>query len=350
MAFSYPHTPILSKIKIGDVTYYLKDADARAILDSAVSVIDNSSNLATASAVKAYVDSAISSVPDFDAVVSTTAANTPYGVQWEDDGGNLITGTLQASADTFHKIYLVKQLGATGTYVEWMTIRTLTGDANNLVGQAEVGTAEATGENYTYSWEQIGSTAINLSGYVQEVKYENKTLSQEYNSVWYSVHTFGDLADKNNASTTLTDYATSVNGVSYTPAGDVTVTSVSVTPATSSVAVVTNSGTAYTLSGGELSKSADTTSTFATAGVTATVGTGADSETLIISTATTASAITSAGSISYTAPTLSGSLPTFSTATVVTGITGATASATFSGSASTITPTLSTSNKTITVS
>jgi len=204
--------------------------------------------------------------------------------------------------------------------------------------------------NYTYSWEQIGSTAINLSGYVQEIKYENKTLKQEYNNTWYSVHTFGDLADKNSASQTLTDYATGIDGASYTPAGDVTVTSVSVTPATSSVAVVTNSGTAYTLTGGELSKSADTTGTFATAGVTASVGTGAESETLILSTASTASAVTSAGSISYTAPTLSGSLPTFSTATVVTGITGATASATFSGTSATITPTLSTSNKTITVS
>ena len=331
MAFSYPHTPVLSKVKVGDVTYYLKDADARAILDSAVSVIDSSSNLATSGAVKDYVDSAISAIPEFDAVVSTSAETTPEGVEWEHEG-TTITGTLPASADTFHKIYLVPQTGATGTYVEYMTLHS------------------GTEGSYTYSWEQIGSTAINLSGYVQEVSYENKTLKQEYNNTWYNVHTFGDLADKNTASATVTDYATGVNGVSYTPAGEVTVTSVSVTPATSSVATVTSAGTSYTLTGGEMSKSADTTGTFATAGVTASVGTGAESETLIFSTATTASAVTSAGSIQYTAPTLSGALPTFSTATVVTGITGATASATFSGSASTITPTLSTSSKTITVS
>lgn len=331
MAFSYPNTPVLSKVKIGDVTYFLKDADARAILDGAVSVIDSSSNLATSGAVKDYVDSMIESIPHFDAIVSTDAASTPLGVQWDDDG-TTITGTLQPSEETCAKIYLVPQTGATGSYVEWITIRNSQSDPA------------------TYSWEQVGSTAVELSGYVQAVKYENRTLSQQYDDTWFSVHTFGTLADKNNASQTLTDYATGINGASYTPAGDVTVTSVSVTPATSSVAVVTNSGTAYTLTGGEMSKAADSTGTFATAGVTASVGTGTESETLILSVATTASAVTSAGSITYTAPTLSGSLPTFSTATVVTGITGATASATFSGSASTITPTLSTSNKTITVS
>jgi len=284
----------------------------------------------------------MAAIPEFDAVVSTNAANTPYGVQW-DDNGTIITGTLVASSDTFHKIYLVPQTGATGTYVEWMTIRT----GSAVVDEAIVGETEL---SYTYSWEQIGSTAINLSGYVQEIKYENKTLKQEYNSVWYSVHTFGDLADKDSASTTLTDYATGINGVSYTPAGSVTVNSVSITPATSNVAVVTSAGTGYSLSGGSVTQAAATTSAFAVAGVTAEVGTGADSETLILSVATTASAVTATGTLTYTAPTLTGALPTFSTAEVMTGITAATGTATFSGSASTITPTLSTSTKNISVS
>lgn len=49
----------------------------------------------------------------------------------------------------------------------------------------------------------------------------------------------------------------------------------------------------YSLSGG-------TTGTFALEGVTAAVGTGDDAEVLIITTASTGSAVTSAGTISHT--------------------------------------------------
>ena len=33
MAQTYTNTPVLSKVKIGEQTYWLKDADVRAILD-----------------------------------------------------------------------------------------------------------------------------------------------------------------------------------------------------------------------------------------------------------------------------------------------------------------------------
>ena len=41
----------------------------------------------------------ISALNSFDYLISTNAATTPYGVQWDDDG-TTITGTLVASADT----------------------------------------------------------------------------------------------------------------------------------------------------------------------------------------------------------------------------------------------------------
>ena len=34
MAFTYTNAPVLSKVKIGEQYYYLKDADVRAILDA----------------------------------------------------------------------------------------------------------------------------------------------------------------------------------------------------------------------------------------------------------------------------------------------------------------------------
>ena len=124
----------------------------------------------------------------------------------------------------------------------------------------------------------------------------------------------------------------------YTPAGDVTVTSVTVTPSTGNVATVTDAGTAYQLSAGSMSQGADTTGTFATEGVVVSIGQdnsgsgGADeSETLIINAASTSSAVTASGTVTYSDPTLSGSLPTFGTESVVTGIASASAQASFSG-------------------
>ena len=39
MAQTYTHTPVLSKVKLGNTTYYMKDADVRAILDTFGNVV-----------------------------------------------------------------------------------------------------------------------------------------------------------------------------------------------------------------------------------------------------------------------------------------------------------------------
>ena len=381
MAFSYPNTPVLSKVQIGGQTYYLKDADARAILDAAITAWDytDPTALTTAGAVKQYVDSQIETIPEFDAVVSTNAATTPEGVTW-DDHGTTITGTLEASDATFHKIYLVPSDKAqAGTYVEYITLRT------------------GSSPNYTYSWEQVGSTDIDLKDYLKDtatvagVAFGNDQAITVAELEASTALNLKALAHKDSASTTLNDYATGITGASYTPAGDVSVqlsqtstgatitstaytpegtvgltqttnttvtydkvnssvaitaqaagggeatytpsgsvevTTVTVTPATGTAATVTSAGTAYELSGGSVTHAADTTSSFATAGVIASVG---ENETLILSSATTTNAVTAVGAITYTSPTLNGALPTFGTQNVVTGITSATATATFTG-------------------
>ena len=59
---------------------------------------------------------------------------------------------------------------------------------------------------------------------------------------------------------------------------------------------------------------------------------GADeSETLIFTAAATSNAVTASGTVTYTDPQLSGSLPTFGSQSVVSGITSAEAQASFSG-------------------
>ena len=124
----------------------------------------------------------------------------------------------------------------------------------------------------------------------------------------------------------------------YTPAGEVTVTSVTVTPSNVSVATVTDAGTAYQLTAGSMSQGTDTTSAFATEGVVVSIGQdnsgsgGAnESETLIITAAGTSNAVTASGTVTYVDPVLSGSLPTFGSQSVVSGITSASAEASFSG-------------------
>lgn len=67
MTYTYANTPVLSKIKIGDNYYYMKDADVRAILDTFNNAIvtgtiaenasdGNTTDLVTLGVVKDYVN------------------------------------------------------------------------------------------------------------------------------------------------------------------------------------------------------------------------------------------------------------------------------------------------------
>lgn len=202
-----------------------------------------------------------------------------------------------ASKSTLGKIYFVPHTHTTGdSYDEYLT----------LVG----GTTEAP----TYSWEKIGSTDIDLSGYA-----------------------------KNNHTHTVTSNVT-VETKKITPAGSVTLPGFTstVTPTTdANAAKVTDAGTAYSMTDGAVSQAADSKSAFATEGLKASYN-EAD-ETLAFTAAGTSDAVTASGAVSYTKPELSGSLPTFSTITVMTGATVATtadAAATFAGTEVDVTPTL----------
>lgn len=93
---------------------------------------------------------ALETLPTFDTVVSTNAATTPDGVTWGD-----VTGTLEASNDTMHKIYLVpasRSGQSVNTYAEYITVHN---------GNA-------------YTWEKVGDTATDLTGYVQTITVNGK--------------------------------------------------------------------------------------------------------------------------------------------------------------------------------
>lgn len=154
----------------------------------------------------------IAAINNWEYMVCTNAADTPYGVTWDDEG-TTITGTLVAADSTMYIIYLVPAQSGTGNiYAEYITIRT------------------GTDPSYTYSWEMMGSTQLpDMSQYMK-------------NKIGHEGGTAGDLAYKDTASgsgtvtvpktfTTTTTTATTDSqsiSVSGTPTGTVSTREVTV--------------------------------------------------------------------------------------------------------------------------
>ncbi len=349
MAQTYTHTPVLSKVKLGNTTYYLKDADVRAILDTfgsivtydkATTIADGGTGIPNADQVYDFVINQVASVGkalNLIAATDHTAVTEPAIGDFvvEDDG-----------KEWLYDGHEWRQVGDEASYV--VKTRTIAGvDLQDNITVAELQQAL---ELKSLAFKDNGSVAITTVDSINSFS-TGKAGSYNVSSTPVAVPATYDALDVTPAgSVTITagtaaaasyDKTTSVSiataapaegqSATYTPAGSVSVTNVTVTPSTGNVATVTNAGTAYQLTAGSVSQAADTTGTFATEGYVATVGTGDDAETLILTAASTSSAVTASGAVTYTDPTLSGALPTFGTQSVVTGISGASASASFSG-------------------
>lgn len=388
----------LSIFNVGGVDYNLKDAAATAKLKTllgeqtvqelgaaawkAVAANISGEGLVDASVVKAYVDSQVGQIHNFDVVIDAdgTAASGP---------------SVTASADTMYKIYLVPSAdAAAGGYIEYITIRSGAEGA------------------YTYAWEAIGNTKVSLSGYVP-TSTTIATIKLDHNITVDELQTaLGLKAFAYAAKGTATVAAKTVNGVkatgtstgsltgamaytateidstgkvtatgsvtgtaisggsiavtlkdaeaataatvtatAYKPAGTVETTftaaaedavgavsfggtiskpTASVTPSTATVQEMKDAGTAYSITEGAVEKAADTKSAFATEGVVASVDEA--SETLTFTAAGTSQAVTASGAVDYTAPVLSGKLPTFgASAALMTGATVDVSQPTFTG-------------------
>lgn len=419
-------TKVLSKVKIGDTYYQLKDSTLKAIIEGFTKEIvegkigditANDESFVYAKNIKSYVDNLVAA-----GLVIIPVDELPT-----------------ASKDTLGKLYLVPHSHEETSDIkdEYITY--------NKGTEAEP----------SYEWEKIGNTDIDLSKYITDVSYSNKILSQTKNGVSSTIHTFGAMADANTAKGTLStvdsasfDYTPSgtvnitlkdsttatsitssgifipsgsINGSaisggsiavtlgeettetgkatvsygSYTPAGTVSTPTITVTPTTANVNVVSANGTlpSFTagiftpnvptkidtkkFSGGSMTTGAVTfptltaasvatkpTATFAKQGLIASVGAAEtdDEETLILSEASTGSAVTdvtiNGGSLnggSYTAPVLTpaslaegfytegkaasktddtfkaGALPTLAEKAVMTGATASSGGISFTG-------------------
>lgn len=138
---------LLSKIQIGGKTYEVKDVIARQNIGTlsqgldkvagdlaALSYVKATGQFADDAAIKSYVDAQVGAINKFDVHVMAAGEVRP-----------------EASAETMYILYLEPNTdAASGSYIEYITIRS-----------GEEGA-------YTYAWEQIGSTEMDVTGFVTE--------------------------------------------------------------------------------------------------------------------------------------------------------------------------------------
>ena len=367
MAYTYEHTPVLARIKIGETYSYLKDADARAILDtyndnittgtllSTNDFTEGGSKIPTEGAVKSYVDEQVGALVGFDAIV--------------------VEELPTASDKTQHKIYLVP----------------VDPDEPNGIKNEYITVKSGTEDNYTYSWEEVGSTNIDLSDYLtknskvagvafgddkeittnelstaldlQELSHLKKSdLSVPYNLTYPMLDitpsgtinanfessmasivsngrvlipggtATGNFTPEGNVSATKSE-----NGA-FTVGGSVNIESLSVNLNKQEfLSGVSQEGVTPSFTEGVFTPASlayNQSDAFAKAGVTVEMGTGEDSETLIFTTSETgtASVISAFDGGSKTADTfVAGSMPVFAAAQAAVGVESATGTASFSG-------------------
>jgi len=373
MAQTYTHTPTLSKIKLGATTYYMKDADVRAILDTfgdivtenkATKIDDGATGIPNADQVYDFVVQQITEVgkalnliaaTDHTQVVEPRIGDFVVesdGSEWVYDGNKTDDkdGWREVGTET---AYVKKNFTIAGvdmqdniTVAELQQALQLHSLAYLDGGSVTISTADgidsfSTGAAGEYS---VTSTAVSVPA-----TYSALDVTPA-GSVEITAGTAAAASyDKTTGVTMATAAPADGQSATYTPAGTVTVTNVTVTPSNVSVAKVTDTGTAYQLSEGSIAQATDTKSQFAVEGVVATID-GEDAEMLVLTNATKADAVTAAGAVTYTAPTLTGALPTFGTESVVSGISSASATASFAGTGVMInaTPTYTASDATVT--
>lgn len=369
MAQTYANNDnVLSKVKFGNVTYYMKDAAVRAILDTfgnatlenvATSIADGGTGLVTSDQVYDFVNRQIGAVGDIlnlrsesdhttvespaagDFVVEADGSEWLYdGTAWRVVGSENayvlktfeIAGLDMADNITKAELQQALELGALA-YLDSGSVKVTTIDSMSKFSTGAAGeysvVASSVSVPATYSALDVtpaGSVTVE-AGIAAAASYDKTT------SVAISA-------------------AAPIEGTSvanYTPAGTVTVSNVTVTPSNVSVATVTDAGTAYQLQAGSMTQAADTKSAFATAGVTVSVDEN-DAEMLVFTDAATAQAVTASGTVTYVDPSLTGSLPTFGSQSVVSGISSASADASFSGTGTVLSasPAYTTTDATVT--
>ena len=334
MANTYNNIPTLSKIKMGGTTYYLKDAELRAIVDQFGTAVQKDYSdtfnpqgeaLATEKAIAAFLEQKVAGLTGAMHFIGVYDSLDAYP---NPQAGDVIIvgGVEYVYADAYGQPsdeanYIPagwKELGDEGSYVrKSFTIAGL--DMQNDITAAAL--KNALGLKALAYKDEVSGTITVVTG-VQDHTYTPAG----------SVTVAAPRSTEEIASVGTLTPAGSVSG-SVVPEGTVAAPTITVTPATAQVAHITSVGSlpSYTAAQYEApSLAAATTGAFASEGIVAEVQ-EAD-ELLVLSAASTAQAVTDRGAFnagSYTAASFNaGSLPVLGAEqTVVTGIASATATA-----------------------
>lgn len=244
----------ISKIKLADGSPVdIKDAEGRANVTKllgghalealgaaawkAVAANISDEGLVDAATVKAYVETQIKTIPEFDVVIVADGEELPA-----------------ASADTFHKIYLVKA-SATGIaqniYKEYITVKN--------------------GDNY--SWELVGDTAIDVSGKVDKTTTiagialdKDITVEQLQNALKLGAMAYADKASGSGTvqtidSITMKPVTVAGNAAVTSKAADATLTKANYTPSGTITSDAIKGGTVTVTLGDSATKTEATLST-----------------------------------------------------------------------------------------
>lgn len=218
----------------------------------------------------------------------------------------VVTSLPTATADTMGVIYLVAHShGTSDSYDEYLTIK------------------DGTDSAPTYSWEKIGNTDVDLSGYAKKgagVTVSSGTASSSKTGISVSAHT-------------VTQGSVSATG-SFTPEGTVSAPTVSVALNTASKYVASSTTGGGSVTAGTKGTAASCTlPTLTTTVENETLKIGWTSGSFTANTPTTPTAVT---------------LPTFASQTIATSVKSATASTpTFTGTAGSVSVSGSTSGVTV---
>lgn len=387
----YENTNTLKKLTVGGATYFLKDADLRKLVESFGSVVykdvvttfnETGADIATEAATAAYIKEKIAGLQGAMHFVGVTGARAEGDTDLQViEKFYTAKGVLPAAGDVIlvgdnAKEYICSAAGATAAAATWEEV----GDQTIYL------TIAAAAATYTPMTRTIAGIDLKDDITAEEMKTALGLKALAYKDtasgsvdVIDTINniTVGKAGEYNVAGQTTVDVAQTFTALDVTPAGNVTVTagtaaaatyqkttaatisasdvgdgqSANYTPAGTvalpsltagvtlqgvNVPTVTDAGTSYSLTPGSVSKAEDTASKFVKKGVSFSVDEGDEALTLSYVANTDSEfysdALTATGAVDYTAPVLSGSLPTFGTQEVA-AKTGATATAAYDGAA-----------------
>ena len=387
----YENTNTLKKLTVGGATYFLKDADLRKLVESFGSVVykdvvttfnEDGADIATEAATAAYIKEKIAGLQGAMHFVGVTGARTEGDTDLQViEKFYTAKGVLPAAGDVIligdnAKEYICSAAGATAAAATWeevgdqtiyLTIaaaaatytpmtRTIAGiDLKDDITAEEMKTAlglkalayKDTASGSVDVIDTINNITVGKAGEYNVAGQTTVDVAQTFTAL--DVTPAGNITvnagtaaaatyQKTTAATISASDVGEGQSANYTPAGTVSLPSLTagVTLQGVNVPTVTDAGTSYSLTPGSVSKAEDTASKFVKKGVSFAVDEGEEALTLSYVANTDSEfysdALTATGAVDYTAPVLSGSLPTFGTQEVA-AKTGATATAAYDGAA-----------------